>query len=1145
MAAVVNARSLFGRISGTFIAEYLQVSTKSTIDGNYYYAELSEAPGDFPDVPANIIVSTSGDRTVTTAHLKRRTGGSVGPQKGEYRLESQRVYFPASQAGLSYWFFYYGIGDYIKAEDINQLDTRVTTLEQGGMSPVGNQGDIQFNNDPVLGASSLLNWDIVNDRLTIGGLARLRILNGASAGKVLTSDATGDASWQDASGTIIPADPDGSVQFNDSGDLGGSSQFMWNSGTNVLTLGASSGLVLLFGSPGSNKVLTSDGTGNASWQDSQATVPGGSDEQIQFNNNGVFAGSSSIQYTIGTNTTTITDNLRLNVTTPTVGRFLRCSNVNGAVEWADLPVTTPGGSDSQVQFNDGGSFTGAANLTYSVTRTTIGGSFRILGGSPAANRFLMSTNASGDVTWSDLPTGLTPGGSADTVQTNDGAGGLSGNTNLTFDGTVLDLNGTLRYTDGNEGAGKYLQSDASGNASWQTIPSVLLPGGSNGNIQFKDSGDVFVGSANLHWNNSSNLLLVVGSFQYQNGNHGLGKLLTSSGAGVGDWIEPAWVISGSDISFGYSGVVNIGSFSTLPTTTPKFNVDGRVVCTNDIFVMNNAKSVTANLCQTDVTTEYYIPPTTGGLPTGVGNILAYSITQADGFDIELNTTVRRLDVDTGISDGGIRVGNPTANVGNMHINTLANDSDSGFIKNSILMSRDGDFTFDLGTNMWTIGNTSGSNDFAAILNRAASLAFCVGVAGAFTSISNADFRDDHEMLTITPTGVGVNGTISPSVSLEVNGETRLQDLRIDNGSAGGGKILSSANSNGDTVWIDPLTSSGSSGDIQFSDGLGEFSSSSNLRWVSASSTLASSGNLSVGKTTAPSLFSGSSNNSIEIESSSNPGVIFTSTTPSDNQVFLHYNSVANNFQLYNTNTSTTLFSVDNFGRFSLGASVPVSSYISGARNFVIEDTTSFCGMTLGSSSSFGTQILFSNTANRGSVLGSIQYFNNTNHLEFTSNGTEAMRCNNAQEVVMTTRVVTPALRVTASPSAGHVLTSDASGNATWQVPTGSGYNPGTWTSQSTPTGWSGTILWRYDSTRGVVEFQSGSIQYNSGAQTTLMTLPAGQRPFFQQFIQLRDQTTGSDLDMVVVNTDGTVVAKTFPEIGNNLTIQGVIYTNIV
>lgn len=116
---VVNERSLFGKISGNFISEYLPVTTVSSIDSNFYYTKLTETPGIFPEVSADIIVSTSSDRTLTSAHLTQKTGGSVGPGTGEYRVENQRVYFPKISAGLNYWFYYYGTGNTVKAEDIN------------------------------------------------------------------------------------------------------------------------------------------------------------------------------------------------------------------------------------------------------------------------------------------------------------------------------------------------------------------------------------------------------------------------------------------------------------------------------------------------------------------------------------------------------------------------------------------------------------------------------------------------------------------------------------------------------------------------------------------------------------------------------------------------------------------------------------------------------------------------------------------------------------------------------------------------------------------------------------------------------------------------------------------------------------------
>lgn len=55
----------------------------------------------------------------------------------------------------------------------------------------------------------------------------LKMATGAAADKVLTSDADGDATWQDAQGGE-PGGSSGHVQFNNAGEFGGEARFGWN-----------------------------------------------------------------------------------------------------------------------------------------------------------------------------------------------------------------------------------------------------------------------------------------------------------------------------------------------------------------------------------------------------------------------------------------------------------------------------------------------------------------------------------------------------------------------------------------------------------------------------------------------------------------------------------------------------------------------------------------------------------------------------------------------------------------------------------------------------------------------------------------------------------------------------------------------------
>lgn len=124
------------------------------------------------------------------------------------------------------------------------------------------------------------------------------------------------------------------------------------------------------------------------------------------------------------------------------------------------------------------------------------------------------------------------------------------------------------YTDGTQGAGKVLTSDANGVASWQTISggsSQWTTAGSN--IHFA-TGDVGVGTsapdARLH---------VAGSFKVVDGTQGLGKILTSDANGLASWqaagISSQWTTAGSNIHFATG---NVGVGTTTPDT--KLHVAG-------------------------------------------------------------------------------------------------------------------------------------------------------------------------------------------------------------------------------------------------------------------------------------------------------------------------------------------------------------------------------------------------------------------------------------------------------------------------------------------------------------------------------------------------------------------------------------------
>lgn len=132
-------------------------------------------------------------------------------------------------------------------------------------------------------------------------------------------------------------------------------------------------------------VLTSNGAGGVSWQaagGAGAGTPGGANTQLQFNDDGEFAGNATLTYdkingvlfapNVNVNSVlnlTSVNNLR--VPGGVSGQFLR-TNGSGVLTWA-----TPsgggavGGSNTQIQFNDAGVFGGSINLVFFKTTNTL------------------------------------------------------------------------------------------------------------------------------------------------------------------------------------------------------------------------------------------------------------------------------------------------------------------------------------------------------------------------------------------------------------------------------------------------------------------------------------------------------------------------------------------------------------------------------------------------------------------------------------------------------------------------------------------------------------------------------------------------------------------------------------------------------
>ena len=128
-----------------------------------------------------------------------------------------------------------------------------------------------------------------------------------------------------------------------------------------------------------NSYLYSNGT-------SIITPPSGSNTQVQYNNNGNFGASSSFTFNSSTNTVAVTNLVVNNISNlgnvenvkilgGLNGYFLQTDGT-GNLTWTQGGNGgggngTPGGANTQVQFNDGGSFGGDSGFTYDKNTNTL------------------------------------------------------------------------------------------------------------------------------------------------------------------------------------------------------------------------------------------------------------------------------------------------------------------------------------------------------------------------------------------------------------------------------------------------------------------------------------------------------------------------------------------------------------------------------------------------------------------------------------------------------------------------------------------------------------------------------------------------------------------------------------------------------
>jgi len=249
-----------------------------------------------------------------------------------------------------------------------------SNLTNVATDPAGLNTEIQFNDGGAFGADSDFVWDKTANQLSITGdisasvnisgsafygngtnltdlnasnisagtldnvrlPATISVTNVTASTLVSASSFYGDGSNL----TGIAAGSDTQVQYKEAGKFASDTEFTWDKLNNILTLGGVSG------------------SGNISGSD----FYGGGANLTDLNASNISAGTL--------------DNARLpatiSVTNVTASSLVSASFLYGdGSNLTNLPAGSPGGLDTQIQFNDGGVFNGDAEFTWNKTTDTL------------------------------------------------------------------------------------------------------------------------------------------------------------------------------------------------------------------------------------------------------------------------------------------------------------------------------------------------------------------------------------------------------------------------------------------------------------------------------------------------------------------------------------------------------------------------------------------------------------------------------------------------------------------------------------------------------------------------------------------------------------------------------------------------------
>lgn len=319
----------------------------------------------------------------------------------------------------------------------------------------GNTTQLQYNNNGTF--AGIPNVTFSGGNLSLGSVANLKILGGTN-GYVLQTDGTGNLTWAASGGGGGNGSPGGTnaqIQFNDAGTFGGDVGFTYNKTTDTMSavnvnvtgeanLGSVANVTITGGTAG--YLLRTDGAGNLSWVAGGGGgngTPGGSNTQVQFNDETTFAGDADFTFDKITGILSIPI---VNATTVSASGFQTTGNLTAG----NIKANTLANISGNLRVTGNVNFSGAANITLgSVANLKISG---------GTNGYVLTTDGLGNLDWAAGGGGGngTPGGSNTQIQFNNN-GSFGGSPFLTFNTSTntVQVAGNLIANTFQMGAGVY------------------------------------------------------------------------------------------------------------------------------------------------------------------------------------------------------------------------------------------------------------------------------------------------------------------------------------------------------------------------------------------------------------------------------------------------------------------------------------------------------------------------------------------------------------------------------------------------------------------------------------------------------------------------------------------------------------------